>query len=80
VSALSDALAALKTVFLLEERVSSQARKVEKLADQVADMDRRLARLEGQIQGFVAGASAFGSGPRHTGGGEEPAMIPGPKE
>ena len=39
-SALSDALAALKTVFLLEERVTSQAKKVEKLADLVAEMDR----------------------------------------
>ena len=79
-SALSDALAALKTVFLLEERVTSQARKVEKLADQVAEMDRRLARLEGQMQGFVAGAAAFGGSPRHSDGGTEPAMLAGPKD
>jgi phage shock protein A len=58
-SALSDALAALKNIYLLEERVTSQARKVERLADQVAEMERRLARMEGQMQGFLAGATAL---------------------
>jgi len=83
VSTLSDALSALKTVFLLEERVSSQSRKVEKLADVVADIDRRLARLEGQMQGFVAGATAF-SGSGAAGGGRrvivnsEPGTLASP--
>jgi uncharacterized coiled-coil protein SlyX len=83
VSTLSEALSALKTVFLLEERVSSQARKVEKLADLVMDIDRRLAKLEGQMQGFVAGATAF-SGGGSVGGGHrviahsEPGKLPSP--
>ena len=76
-SALTDALAALKTVFLLEERVTSQARKVEKLADQVAEMDRRLARLEGQVHGFVAGATAFAGGGTPA---AAPLLVPGPKD
>jgi len=80
VSALSDALAALKTVFLLEERITSQARKVEKLADQVAEMDRRLARMEGQMQGFVAGAAAFTGGARQSHGSTIAALPPGPNE
>ena len=77
-SALSDALAALKTVFLLEERVTAQARMVERLADHVAEMDRRLARMEGQMQGFVAGAAAFGGAPRHTDGRTEVSRLAGP--
>ncbi len=79
-SAVTDALATLKTVFLLEERVTTQARKVERLADQVAEIDRRLARLEGQMQGFVAGAAAFGAGPRHPDSGTSPTLLAGPKD
>ncbi|MDR3517389.1 MAG: hypothetical protein P4M00_16390 [Azospirillaceae bacterium] len=78
-STLSDALSALKTAFLLEERVSSQARKVEKLADMVGDIDRRLAKMEGQMQGFVAAATAF-SGGGATGLGHRIIGNPGPEK
>jgi uncharacterized coiled-coil protein SlyX len=78
-SALSDALAALKTVFLLEERITSQARKVERLADQVAEMDRRLARMEGQMQGFIAGAAAFASSAHPSDIDQQIRQIPAPK-
>ena len=59
-SAISDALKALKTAILLEERISGQARKVEQLALSVVEMDKRLAALEGRMEGFLAAASAFG--------------------
>lgn len=59
--------------------MTSQARKVERLADQVAEMERRLARMDGQMQGFLAGATALlkvaqqsdkGGEPRQTAGSE----------
>jgi len=60
VSAVGDALKALKTAMLLEERISSQAKKVEQLALSVVEIDKRLAALEGRMEGFMAAASAFG--------------------
>lgn len=65
-SAISDALKALKTAILLEERISSQAKKVEQLALSVVEMDKRLAALEGRMEGFLAAASAFGGRARPT--------------
>lgn len=59
-SAVGDALKALKTAMLLEERISGQAKKVEQLALAVVEMDKRLAALEGRMEGFMAAASAFG--------------------
>jgi hypothetical protein len=41
VSAVGDALKALKTAMLLEERISSQARKVEQLALSVVEIGGR---------------------------------------
>ncbi len=58
-SAVGDALKALKTAILLEERISAQAGKVEQLALSVVDIDKRLAALEGRMDGFLAGVSAF---------------------
>jgi hypothetical protein len=63
VSAIGDALKALKTAILLDERISSQARKVEQLALSVVEIDKRLAALEGRMEGFLAAASAFGGRP-----------------
>jgi hypothetical protein len=63
VSAVGDALKALKTAMLLEERISSQAKKVEQLALSVVEIDKRLAALEGRMEGFMAAASAFGARP-----------------
>ena len=60
-SLLTDAVAAMKTVLLLEERIASQSRKLEQLANQMVDMERRLAMTEGRMEGFFAGASAFAS-------------------
>ena len=59
-SALGGALAALKKVILLEDRISSQGKKIEQLAMIVVDIDKRLAAMEGRMEGFMAAASAFG--------------------
>jgi uncharacterized coiled-coil protein SlyX len=64
VSGLGDALKAIKKAILLEERITSQSKKLEQLAQNVVEMDRRLAALEGRMDGFMAAASAFGSGAR----------------
>ena len=61
-SAIGDALAALKKVILLEERITSQSQKLERLAVNVVEMDKRLAALEGRMEGFLAAASAFSAG------------------
>ena len=45
-STLGDALAAIKSIVLIEERVKGQGEKVEKLAQLVIDVDRRLVRVE----------------------------------
>jgi hypothetical protein len=64
VSAIGEALAALKKVILLEDRISSQGKKLEQLATIVVDIDKRLTMMEGRLEGFMAAASAFGGGPR----------------
>lgn len=61
-SALGEALAALKKVILLEDRITSQGKKLEQLATIVVDIDKRLAAMEGRLEGFMAAASAFGGG------------------
>jgi uncharacterized coiled-coil protein SlyX len=67
-SALGEALAALKKIILLEDRISSQGKKLEQLATIVVDIDKRLAAMEGRLEGFMAAASAFG-------GGQRPARV-----
>jgi hypothetical protein len=64
VSGIADALKAIKKAILLEERITSQSQKLEQLALNVVEMDKRLAALEGRMEGFLAAASAFGSGTR----------------
>jgi len=61
-STIGEALAALKKVILLEDRISSQCKKIEQLAMIVVDIDKRLAAMEGRMEGFLAAASAFGGG------------------
>ena len=63
-SAIRDALKAMKKAILLEERIRSQSKKLEQLALNVVEMDKRLAALEGRMEGFLAAASAIGSGAR----------------
>lgn len=63
-SGIGDALKAIKKAILLEERITSQSKKLEQLAENVVEMDKRLAALEGRMEGFIAAASAFGRGSR----------------
>jgi hypothetical protein len=65
VSGVSDALKAVRNAILLEERITSQAKKVEQLALSVVEMDKRLSAFEGRMDGFLAAASAFAAGARH---------------
>jgi flagellar basal body rod protein FlgF len=65
VSALGDALAALKKVVLIEENVSRLQSDMSLLTDEVrrnrdytASVDRRVAVLEGMIQGFNMASAA----------------------
>ena len=80
-SAVGDALKALKTAMLLEERISSQARKVEQLALSVVEIDKRLAALEGRMEGFLAAASAFGgrTRPAKAAPSRDQRSLPPPK-
>jgi hypothetical protein len=64
VSGIGDALKAVRKAILLEERITSQSKKLEQLAQNVVEMDKRLAALEGRMDGFFAAASAFGGGAR----------------
>jgi hypothetical protein len=64
VSAIREALKAIKKAILLEQRITSQSKKLEQLALNVVEMDKRLAALEGRMEGLLAAASAFGSGAR----------------
>lgn len=41
-----DAVAAIRSVILIDERVQSVAAKVDRLADEVRDMRERLVRVE----------------------------------
>ncbi|MGV6871571.1 hypothetical protein ACUSIJ_02610 [Pseudochelatococcus sp. B33] len=45
-SALRDAMEAIRSIILIEERVRQQGEKVEKLAALAVDIDRRLVRVE----------------------------------
>lgn len=63
-SGVGGALKAIKKAILLEERITSQSKKLEKLALNIVEMDKRLAALEGRMEGFIAAASAFGKGSR----------------
>lgn len=58
-SLLKDAISAMKIVLLLEERIASQSKKVEQLANRMVEMERRLAMMEGRMEGFIAGAAVF---------------------
>jgi hypothetical protein len=45
-----DAIAAIKSVIVIDERVQSVGRKLDRLADEVRDMKDRLIRLETVVE------------------------------
>ena len=49
-SALGEALGAIRSIILIEERVKAQGAKLEKLAELIVDIDRRLVRVETTLE------------------------------
>ena len=49
-TALGDALSAIKSIILIEERVKGQGAKLEKVAELLVEMDRRLVRVETTLE------------------------------
>jgi hypothetical protein len=49
-SAFADAMGAIRSIILIEERVKSQGASLEKLASLTVDLDRRLVRVETMIE------------------------------
>lgn len=77
-STLGDAMAAIRSIILIEERVRQQGEKVEKLANSVVDIDRRLVRVEAMIELALNRRSEplprIGYGPAdHDPAGQDPA-------
>jgi hypothetical protein len=58
VSTLGDAISAVKSIILIEERVKNQGAKLEKLADLVVGLDRRMVRVETTLDLAVRHAGA----------------------
>jgi hypothetical protein len=55
VSLYGDAVAAIKSIILIDERVQSQSRKVEKMSDELVALRERVVRLEAVIEVFLQG-------------------------
>jgi hypothetical protein len=55
VSLYGDAVAAIKSIILIDERVQSQSRKVEKMSDELVALRDRVVRLETVIEVFLQG-------------------------
>lgn len=45
-SGLGEVLASIKSIILIEERVKTQSARLERLAELVSDLDRRVVRIE----------------------------------
>jgi hypothetical protein len=57
-TALGDALSAIKSIILIEERVKNQTAKLEKVAELLVEMDRRLVRVETTLDLALRNAAA----------------------
>jgi hypothetical protein len=62
-SAIGDAINAVKAIILIEERVKSQGARLEKLADLLVDVDRRLVRVETTLDIALRHAGATPTAP-----------------
>ena len=69
-SAIGEALSAIKSIILIEERVKAQAAKLEKLAELVVGIDRRLVRVETTLELAMRRAGPSPDLPRLPGGGD----------
>jgi hypothetical protein len=55
VSVLGEALASIKSIVLIEEWVKSQSARLERLAELVTDLDRRVVRIETAMELAIGG-------------------------
>ena len=53
-----DAMAAIRSVILMEDRVQAQSRKVDKLGEEVLALRERVVRLEAVIEVLLQGRAA----------------------
>ncbi len=67
-----EAIAAIKSVILIDERVQSVARNVDRLADEVRDMKDRLIRLETMVEIARGDGSVLRSARNPAGGADHP--------
>ena len=54
-SVLGEALASIKSIVLIEEWVKSQSARLERLAELVPDLDRRVVRIETAMELAIGG-------------------------
>ena len=54
-----DAIAAIRSVILIDERLQAQSRKVEKLADEAVALRERVVRLEAVIEVLLQGRAVL---------------------
>lgn len=67
-----EALAAIRSIMLLDERLQSLTAKVDKLADEVRDLATRLVRLETIVEIARADGTVLRLLPADDRGGSEP--------
>ncbi len=67
-----EAIAAIKSVILIDERVQSVARNVDRLADEVRDMKDRLIRLETMVEIARGDGSVLRIARNPAGGADHP--------
>lgn len=58
-SAFSDALAAIRSIILIEDRVQGHGAKLEHLAELVRELDRRLVRVETTLDLLLRGSGGL---------------------
>ncbi len=62
-STFGDAISAIRSIILVEERVKTQGEKIEKVAERLVDVDRRLVRVETTLDIAMRGGNP-GTPPR----------------
>ena len=67
-----EALAAIRSIMLLDERLQSLTTKVDKLADEVRDLATRLVRVETIVEIARADGAVLRLLPAEEHGGSEP--------
>jgi hypothetical protein len=58
-SVIGEALASIKSIILIEERVKTQSARLERLTELVSDLDRRVVRIETAMELAIGGRPAL---------------------